>query len=259
MAGLVGAAAVLKWGWLKSAYQQLSFQRRGVAWWQWGLPLVGWSLSLVWPLVGLGFGLGCLLFKKPAQALDWRHAVALEQQRMDRLYRFFNLFTDVPAVQGKIRRRKGLQGGVRWLQGGPSAWDYLYAQGLVRNVEVGNLVWRLTAVAMIVTYFVTIPWPIPCCLVIYLPGRQPGDPLYHQYDQIVFPTLPPPSGNAKPVAFRRLMNRLLSVVAALIVVASWSLGWTSFVWWHAGGNLLLAGIEVWLLNRYYLKVRIKKK
>lgn len=55
------------------------------------------------------------------------------------------------------------------------------------------------------------------------------------------------------------MNRLLSVVAALIVVASWSVGRTSFLWWHAGGNVLLAGIEVWLLNRYYLKVRIKKK
>ncbi|WP_302175692.1 ABC transporter permease [Limosilactobacillus ingluviei] len=260
VAGLVGAAAVLKWGWLKSAYQQLSFQRRGVAWWQWGLPLVGWSLSLAWPLVGLGFGLGCLLFKKPAQALDWRHAVALEQQRMDRLYRFFNLFTDVPAVQGKIRRRKWLQGGVRWLQGGPSAWDYLYAQGLVRNVEVGNLVWRLTAVAMVVTYFVTVPWlnTLLVLLFIYLVASQ-VIPFYHQYDQIVFPHLFPLPAATQPAAFRRLMNRLLSVVAALIVVASWSVGRTSFLWWHAGGNVLLAGIEVWLLNRYYLKVRIKKK
>lgn len=260
VAGLVGAAAVLKWGWLKSAYQQLSFQRRGVAWWQWGLPLAGWSLSLAWPLVGLGFALGCLLVKKPAQALDWRHAVALEQQRMDRLYRFFNLFTDVPAVQGKIRRRKWLQGGVRWLQGGPSAWDYLYAQGLVRNVEVGNLVWRLTAVAMVVTYFVTVPWlnTLLVLLFIYLVASQ-VIPFYHQYDQIVFPHLFPLPAATQPAAFRRLMNRLLSVVAALIVVASWSVGRTSFVWWHAGGNLLLAGIEVWLLNRYYLKVRIKKK
>src|SRR5699024_11360347 len=95
-------------------------------------------------------------------------------------------------------------------------------------------------------------------LFIYLVASQ-VIPFYHQYDQIVFPHLFPLPAATQPAAFRRLMNRLLSVVAALIVVASWSVGRTSFLWWHAGGNVLLAGIEVWLLNRYYLKVRIKKK
>lgn len=256
LAGLVKAL------WLLRARQEISFKPPypGAKWWE---PLVCWSLALWQP--GLGLTVGLILFlvirtRVLAQPeIAWRQAVATEEARMESVYRFFNLFTDVPHVQGRVKRRAYQAPLIHWLAKGEGPWKYLYGHGLARNAEVGNLVARLTLVAMVICYFITVPWLNLACLLLftYLVASQLM-PFYRQYDQVAFTHLYPLPNSAKRVAFRRLLNRVLLVAAGLICLASWSLGWANFSWDQRGLNLLAVLVEVWLLNRYYLKVRLKK-
>lgn len=229
---------------------------------QWTEPLVIWALTLCFPLMGLIVAvilLGATDWRVCQQpAINWRLATAVEMQRMDSVYRFFNLFTDVPSIQGKVKRRRWLSGLMNWLAKDEGPWSYLYGHGLVRNVDVGNLVMRLTLVAMVVTYFTTVPWLNTALMVlfIYLVATQLM-PFYHQYDQIAFTHLFPVNQSEQRKAFEKLLTRVMIIVAILIVIGASSQGYGHFSLSHQGLNLVLAIVEVWLLNRYYLKIRIK--
>ncbi|MBM6753929.1 ABC transporter permease [Lactobacillus alvi] len=252
--------------WLLRARQTISFGLKKLPQvtkiMQWTEPMVIWGLTIWYPLVGLIVAmilLGITLLRVRQQTeINWRLATAVEMQRMDSVYRFFNLFTDVPSVQGKVKRRQWLSGLINWLAKGEGPWSYLYGHGFVRNVDVGNLVMRLTLVAMIVTYFVTVPWlnTALMLLFIYLVATQLM-PFYHQYDQIAFTHLFPVSASEQHQAFEKLLLKIMICVGFLIVIGASSIGHGHFSLSHQGLNLILAMVEVWLLNRYYLKIRIK--
>lgn len=256
------AAVAIKLLWLYRARQGLNFGMKGTVAMQWGEPLVLWAVTLFAPLVGLALSVVLALVvrrRMVAGQVDWQKAIAKESQRLDSVYRFFNLFTDVPNLTGKIKRRRYLDPLTRWLAAGEGPWSYLYGHGVVRNTDVGNLVARLTLVAMVITYFTSLAWlnTVFALLFVYLVASQLM-PFYQQYDQVVFTHLFPVDLAAKRLAFNRLMNRVMLVVAGLIVLASWSLGFAGFTWAHRGINLVLVAVEVWWLNRYYLRVRLKK-
>lgn len=116
---IILTVAVLKAAWMDSALTKLyerSMQQRWIKLIaQWIIPLVILVVTIeVNPIVGFVLALAWLgwakhlLIKSKNQLLNWRLAVATERQRMLGVYRFFNLFTDVPAVQGTIHRRRYL-------------------------------------------------------------------------------------------------------------------------------------------------------
>ncbi|MFD1417965.1 ABC transporter permease [Companilactobacillus keshanensis] len=107
--------------------------------------------------------------------LQWQSAIDKENQRMFRIKRFYNLFTDVPGVNSKIRRRKWLDflfKGIKEEQG--NTYLYLFARGFVRNNEYIGLFMRLTIIQAIMlclidNFYISL---IVEMLFIYLVGFQ---------------------------------------------------------------------------------------
>ena len=225
---------------------------------QWVLPLlvalVCWLIS---PLVGLILAViieATVLTRR--LTLDWRLAVSAEADRMYSVYRFFNLFTDVPTVQGNVKRRTWANGLIRRLTIEGHPWSYLYARGFIRNTDVSGIVIRLTLLAMVVVFLVPVVWlnSVLAALFIYLIATQLM-PLFDQYDGNVFTHLYPVSFAQRQADFQSLLSKVTVLVAALIVLASLGL---HLSWLQAGINLVISIIEVLLLTRLYYRVRLKK-
>lgn len=259
-------AMLAKDSWLRLAQGMISQQWGQRRQWlhlaQWLLPLVvamvTWLVNPLWGLVlVIAIGANVDYFFSPTKlTIDWRAAVKMEDDRMYSVYRFFNLFTDVPKVQGNVKRRSWANGLIRELTVPGHPWSYLYARGLLRNTDISGIVIRLTLLAMVVAFVVPITWLNSALVVlfIYLIASQLM-PLFDQFDGNVFTHLYPVPFAQRRADFSRLLVRVTALVAALIVLASLGmpLNWRQF-----GVNMVLAVIEVVLLTRLYFRARIKK-
>lgn len=253
---------VVKASWLRLAQAKVSQEGRQhlrlLRALQWILPLlVALACWLINPLVGLILAVvieGATLTRR--LTLDWRLAVSAEADRMYSIYRFFNLFTDVPTVQGNVKRRTWANGLIRRLTIAGHPWSYLYARGFIRNTDVSGIVIRLTLLAMVVVFLVPVVWlnSVLAALFIYLIATQLM-PLFDQYDGNVFTHLYPVSFAQRQADFQSLLSKVTILVAALIVLASLGL---RLNWLQLGINLVISIIEVLLLTRLYYRVRLKK-
>lgn len=257
-------AVLVKENWLFTARKSISLQWSAQQWRTrleyWGNPLIVAAATwLVNPFVGSILAIILTVGMRLAYrdlAIDWRAAVKMETDRMYSVYRFFNLFTDVPSVQGNVKRRQWLAWLVHWLTVKNQPWSYLYAHGFVRNVEVSGLVTRLTIVGMLVAFFVQVSWlnTVLVILFIYLVATQLM-PFYDQYSDNVFTHLYPVPVRNQLIAFRGLLTKVTTIEMLLIVSAS--LG-RQVNWAHCGINLILGIIEVFILVHFYVGARIKK-
>lgn len=257
-------AVVTKDDWLFTAHKSISLRWSKQGWRTqaeyWLNPLLAAAATwLVSPLLGLAVAVILdvamrLVYRE--LTIDWQAAVKMESNRMYSVYRFFNLFTDVPSVQGNVKRRRWANGLVRWLSNGHRPWAYLYAQGFVRNTDISGIVIRLTLLGMVLAFLVPLQWLNTALVVlfIYLIATQLM-PLYGQYDANVLTHLYPVQTEERVRDFQRLLTRVTVIEAALIVLASIGLhfDWRGFLL-----NLVFATIEVGVLTRFYFKLRIKK-
>lgn len=257
-------AIITKADWLLLAQKSIS-QRWGDQRWRtkleyWVNPgLAAIATWVVNPYVGLGIALVLYLavgIYYRDLAIDWRLAVKSEQDRMYSVYRFFNLFTDVPSVQGNVKRRRWADGIVKWLSTAHHPWSYLYARALIRGTEVSGIASRLTLLGMVIAFLLPGGWllTVVVLLFIYLVATQLM-PLYDQYEDKAFTHLYPITVGQKRQDFQRLLTKVTLVEAILIGFAS--VGW-QLHWVQMGLNLVLAIIEVLIITRFYFKVRIKK-
>lgn len=257
-------AVVTKDDWLFTARKSISLRWSKQGWRTqaeyWLNPLLAAAATwLVSPLLGLAVAVILdvamrLVYRE--LTIDWQAAVKMESNRMYSVYRFFNLFTDVPSVQGNVKRRRWANGLVRWLSNGHRPWAYLYARGFVRNTDISGIVIRLTLLGMVLAFLVPLQWLNTALVVlfIYLIATQLM-PLYGQYDANVLTHLYPVQTEERVRDFQRLLTWVTVIEAALIVLASIGLhfDWRGFLL-----NLVFATIEVWVLTRFYFKLRIKK-
>lgn len=257
-------AALTKATWLWTARKAISIRwgnqhRRTVAEY-WVNPLIVWLVTWLidpaWGLVAAIILLIAMATYYRQVAIDWRLAVQAEQDRMYSVYRFFNLFTDVPSVQGNVKRRSWATGLIRLLQNENRPWSYLYARGFVRNTEVSGLVVRLTLVGMLIVFFIPVNWlnTILVVLFIYLVATQ-LIPFYEQYQDNVFTHIYPITQEAQVADFRNLLRKVVIIEMLLIVVAS--LG-RDLNWQRLLINLVLGIIETYLLTNFYFQNRLKK-
>lgn len=257
-------AVVTKDDWLFTARKSISLRWSKQGWRTqaeyWLNPLLAAAVTwLVSPLLGLAVAVILdvamrLVYRE--LTIDWQAAVKMESNRMYSVYRFFNLFTDVPSVQGNVKRRRWANGLVRWLSNGHRPWAYLYARGFVRNTDISGIVIRLTLLGMVLAFLVPLQWLNTALVVlfIYLIATQLM-PLYGQYDANVLTHLYPVQTEERVRDFQRLLIRVTVIEATLIVLAGIGLhfDWRGFLL-----NLVLAIIEVGVLTRFYFKLRIKK-
>lgn len=227
--------------------------------WRWGLALICWIVAWY-----LGFAYACILallacFWRLRQLkqlrINWRLAVEVEDDRMMSLYRFFNLFTDVPMVQGRIRRRRWANPIINFL-GDDNAWSFLYSHALVRGNEIFGLLVRLTFLGMLVIFFIPAGWLNTCFSVLFLYLLMTQIlPLFDQFRDNVFTYIYPLKADLQLRSFKRLLVKSLLVMAVLLALSA--LG-PHLAWQQLVVNILILLIEVWALVRYYLPHRIKQ-
>lgn len=256
-------ALLVKTSWLNLDYLRISImQGRSKLWrWlKWLFPLVTWLVTwLITPVGGLLIAILEWLWSswlvRTNQEVNWRKAVEIERDRMTTVYRFFNLFTDVPNMQGTIKRRRLLNPLMNWL-GGETTWRYLYSHGLVRNTEISDLVARLTLIMAVILFFVPVVWlnSIILVLALYLIAAQLV-PLYDQFANNAFTYVYPIPKQDQYQEFRTVIRKVLLIVGVVLVVSS--VGQAGH-WEQVGLNLVIAVVEVPLLTNKYLEDRIKK-
>lgn len=257
-------AIITKATWMYVARKAIS-QRYGKQQWRsrieyWGNPLVvAMATWLINPFVGLGVAiiicLAIVVYYRDID-IDWRLAVKREQDRMYSVYRFFNLFTDVPSVQGNTKRRRWADGLVNWLGKLDHPWSYLYARAFVRSTEVSGIVIRLTLLGMLIVFLLPAGWlnSVLVILFIYLIATQLM-PLYDQYQANVFTHIYPIVHGQQQEDFREFLAKVTTIEAMLIAIASvgWQLNWQQMIF-----NVVVAIIEVFILARFYFRIRVKK-
>lgn len=215
-------------------------------------------LNLVGVLVALGLAYyqrQQLARVQKTQLFDWLAAVGAEDSRMGRIYRLYNLFTDVPGLSSQVKRRRYLDGLLKPITAKPAnTYLYLYARGFLRGTEFSGLYIRLVVLGGIILCFSHIWWLSLALglLLIYLVGFQLL-PFYNQYDQIIFTHLYPVSTTKRIQAFSQLMRTLLLLQALLFsVILLVTLGMTIQV----GLSVLALFVLVIGFVQFYLPKRL---
>ncbi|WP_295728481.1 ABC transporter permease [uncultured Limosilactobacillus sp.] len=260
---LLITAMLIKVSWLNIARLQVTTRFSSLkilSYLQWLIPLLIWSGTwLINPMLGLVLGIAdvaitaWLVFRY--HETNWRVVVKVEQDRMATVYRFFNLFTDVPTLQGQIKKRTYLRPLLRWLRE-DSVWHFLYGRGLVRNTEIGNLALRLTLVLAAILLFVPVLWlnSIIMALGLYLVAVQ-LIPLYDQFANNAFIYVYPISQVEQDRDFRDIIRKIMILVAVVMVIASIGVQGNIL---QVIINAIIAAVEIPLLSTRYLQSQLKK-
>lgn len=229
-----------------------------------GIYLIVSSLALfINPIVGL---VGAVVVavsyrflanqKNVALTYQWEKMIKDETKRMKRIYQFINLFTDIPALKGSVKRRAYLDVFLNPIQKNhKNVFYYLYARAFVRGTEYSGLYIRLVVIAMllsglgqsfILSLFLTV-------IFLYLTGFQLL-PLYFHFDNLSLTVLYPVKKNNKLQAIKKLMLILMMSEGVLIIGVS--VFYLSFI------EVLLVGISATAFNlgfcQFYLPSRITK-
>lgn len=145
--------------------------------------------------------------------LQWQYVIAKEAQRMTNLYRFYNLFTDVPGFNSNVKARRYLNWLLRNVKPThDNTYLYLYLRGFLRRTEYSNLFIRLLLINLVLLLFVRQLWLalLLNMIFIYLICLQLV-PLFNQYQGMVMTHLYPLTQQVRITAFQKLIKYLLIV------------------------------------------------
>ncbi|MYU92590.1 ABC transporter permease [Ligilactobacillus salivarius] len=221
------------------------------------VPLIVYMLGLYASIYfALGITVGLILYLKSLpknKIIQWNYLIDVEKLRLMRKYSFFNLFTDVPQVKKKAKRRKYLD----WLiPKFKNVYGYLFIRAIIRNGEYSGLYVRLTIIEFIVLLFIPKFWLslVIGMLFIYLIGFQML-PLYKYFDDNVFVHLYPLETNSKGKEFKSILLALLIINAFLATIAVYIAIQNILL---SGAFLALVLVESILFVYGYANLRLEK-
>lgn len=182
--------------------------------------LVSPWMTLIIAVVSWG---GMLQLRKKANyhVFKWKDAIAAEDKRVMRIYKFFSLFTDVPEVHQKIKRRRYLDRLLpRFQQDSRQTYKYLYWRGFWRNSEYSGLFMRLTIIGVLLMLFINLKWVslLIGLLFVYLTSFQ-LIPLANQFYDIVFTHLYPVKPSQQLASFRKVLGVLTAAQVVIFTIA----------------------------------------
>lgn len=228
------------------------------------LLLLGLICSATWTIcsyIAVILILGALFMlaqkQKNVALFDWQYAVNQEQGRKNRVYSAFSMFTDVKEKKISIKRRKYLDFLLPKSLAKEEPNKFLYRRSLLRNPEYLNLLVRMTAFAILISWLVqNWLWAFGLsCLVIFLTVYQLL-PLVSEFDDNVMYRIYPIE--------REKRGQDLVAVLKLALGLQWliiSLSWLIILPINLQlaeaiiGLLIFSIIILWL----YLPIKIKKR
>lgn len=187
------------------------------------------------------------------KGLKWEYLIEQEEKRMGAFYRVANLFTDVPNLKDRIKRRRWLDfilQGFAYKQ--EHTYSHLYTRTFFRSGDYFGLFIRLTLIGGAGLYFLTYGpgQPLLALLFLYLTGFQLL-PLWNHHQNKLWIDLYPVSGKARERSFTNLLSAILilqSLVFGLVVAGKQD--------W--GGAALTAGLGI-LFTLFFVHIYSKKR
>jgi len=157
------------------------------------------------------------------KSIHWDKLISIEEKKMATFYRLANLFTDVPKLKNKIKRRKLLDvlyKNIRYSQ--KSTFTFLFMRSFIRNGDYFGLVLRLTIIGSVL--IAAFQWNVAIWLVgilfLYLTAFQLLS-LWKIHDLIIWPDLYPIDEQVKKRSFLRIIFNIVfiqNVIFSLVVV-----------------------------------------
>lgn len=266
---LLATAVLLKTTWLNTDFARKYHLKR-----QWLssrflfrllVPVVSFGLSIYinyW--IGLAAALIALIVSWVSRrswvtrSLDWTRMISDENSRMHTVYQFFNLFTDVPMLQGSVKRRRYVDGILNRIKLIPkNTYLYLYGHGIVRDNEMSGLYVRLLVIGTLLLVFVKGEMlPIFLSLLfIYLIGFQ-MIPFYFHFSDNAFVHVYPITDKYQLMSFQRVLLYLLTTVGVVFAIAVVAVNYTSLV--TVFGVIIGETLEIWAFIYVYLPRRLAR-
>ncbi|MCK8606643.1 ABC transporter permease [Apilactobacillus ozensis] len=198
-----------------------------------------------------------LIIKSKHNPLNWNKIINNENSRMLNVYKFFNMFTDVPQLTTSVKRRSYLS----FLMGifktnHDNTFSYLYIRGLLRNNEFSGLYIRLSLIGIILLAFIDnkILSIVLSLLFIYLIIFQ-LIPFYKHFEGNAFVHIYPISEKDKVLGFKKALSFLSYIVLVVFFIASF-IGTGSLL--YSLLSLILNYLLSLVMVRIYMSKRIMK-
>lgn len=188
--------------------------------------------------------------------LPWEKLIENEERRMAFFYQLANLFTDVPHLRNRVKRRKWLDlflGSKRFSQN--HTYTYLYKRTFFRSGDYFGLLIRLTVIGGLIVWGLAgsyLGYAI-AVLFIYLTGFQLLS-LWKHHEAVIWTELYPIGQNEKKRAFLKLLVNLLWVQNIIFTL----LFMTAMDWVKGFGLFALLTAFIYSFVFVYCQNRIKK-
>jgi ABC-2 type transport system permease protein len=204
---------------------------------------------------------GLLLFnyyQVGKKGLAWDLLIEKEQAKMQSFYRLANLFTDVPHLKKKAKKRhaivKMLTSGVQLKQ--EKTFTYLYRITFIRSSDYIGLYVRLLLLAIFLMFWVPVVWfkLVFALLFIYLSGFQLMT-LWNHHRTLQWLDIYPVSKEMRKKSLLQFLLQLMLVKTFILglfmlIAASWQ---EMLILWAVGGAFSFVFVEM------YVKQRLEKR
>jgi ABC-2 type transport system permease protein len=187
------------------------------------------------------------------KGLKWEYLIDLEERRMTSFYRIANLFTDVPKLKDRVKRRKWLDWLVNRVAFDHSrTYTHLYVRTFFRAGDYFGLFIRLTLIGAVGLYLISFGFGqvLLVLMLLYLTGFQLL-PLWNHHQNKLLVSLYPVKDEFKMKSFNKLLLMILmiqSVVFSFILLLKGE--------WTVASAALVAGSS---FTYYFVFIYSKKR
>ncbi|MBS4188779.1 ABC transporter permease [Bacillus sp. FJAT-49705] len=187
------------------------------------------------------------------KGMKWEFLIEVEERRMTSFYRLANLFTDVPKLRQRVKRRKWLDWVFSKLPFAQNVtFSHLYTRTFLRAGDYFGLFIRLTLIGAGIVYFFSfgLGQVLVVLLIVYLTGFQLV-PLWNHHSNKLWIELYPVNKQLKLQSFKRLLTTVLYCQTVLLTITIFIKGD-----WKMAIISLTAGFG---LSYFFSNVYIQKK
>ncbi len=152
------------------------------------------------------------------KGVKWEFLIDLEEKRMTSFYRIANLFTDVPKLKDRVKRRRWLDWLLGWISfHSENTYLFLYMRSFLRAGDYFGLFVRLTVIGGAALYLVSFGYGqiLLVLLFIYLIGFQLL-PLANHHQNKIWVSLYPIDNQLKEKSFLKLLFVILVLVSVIL-------------------------------------------
>ena len=198
-----------------------------------------------------------ILKPQHAALFDWQFAIEQEEKRKNVVYNAFSMFTDVKERQTNIKRRKYLDFLLPQNLARENPNKFLYRRSVLRNPDNINLVVRMTAFAILISWLVqNWPWALGLsCLVVFLTIYQLV-PMVDEFDTNVMYRVYPIARTKRGLDLVSALTGIM-LVQWLIISISWLI--TLPISLHLFEAMGILVVFSYAVLRLYLPAKVKKR